>query len=182
MKDFIKFLKCNKYIKYLKYISKHKWFVMVECFKSGLILQGLLHDWSKFTWSEFKAYTNHFYGPNEQKYKDMAKSKGGYSKGDDSPDLFFDVAWLRHIHRNPHHWQYWVLIQDEDDNKALEMPMKYRKEMYCDWVGAGKAQGRWKGEVKDWYEAHKDKMILGTQTRMWVERELQGENSFYKVS
>jgi hypothetical protein len=177
MKDFIKSLKCNKYVKYMKYIVRHKWFVMIECFKEGLIIQGLTHDWVKFTWGEFKAYANHFYGPNEQKYKEMAKSKGGYSKLDDLPDPLFDAAWLHHIHHSPHHWQYWVVGED-----VKEMPMKYRKEMYCDWVGAGKAQGRWDGEVKDWYEAHKEKIILGKQTRMWIERELKGENSFYKIS
>ncbi|MFR1480703.1 MAG: DUF5662 family protein [Hydrogeniiclostridium mannosilyticum] len=29
----------------------------------------------------------------------------------------FQRAWLLHIHRNPHHWQHWVLIND-DPGKA----------------------------------------------------------------
>ena len=36
-------------------------------------------------------------------------------------------AWLLHIHRNPHHWQYWVLINDnpEEGENLIEMPYNY---------------------------------------------------------
>lgn len=27
----------------------------------------------------------------------------------------FNRAWLLHIHRNPHHWQHWVLINDDPE-------------------------------------------------------------------
>ncbi|MDE7068316.1 MAG: catalase, partial [Schaedlerella arabinosiphila] len=34
-------------------ITKHKMLVMKECFQVGLYRQGLLHDLSKYTWTEF---------------------------------------------------------------------------------------------------------------------------------
>ncbi len=155
-----------KYFKYLKYVLKHKWFVMIACFKKGLYWQGLIHDLSKFRFSEFISYARHFYGGcNESKYKKMAQTKGGYSKSQDKKDASFDYAWLVHIHRNPHHWQHWILIQDEDDDVILDMPKKYISEMICDWRGAGKAQGRFQpNELQDWYEAHKNKMELSINT------------------
>jgi len=38
-----------RYLKYLKYLLRHKWFVMLECFKEGLFWLGLTHDLSKFS-------------------------------------------------------------------------------------------------------------------------------------
>ena len=42
-----------KAIKHFKTITKHKFYVMKLCFRFGLYKQGLLHDLSKYTWSEF---------------------------------------------------------------------------------------------------------------------------------
>lgn len=53
----------RKYLKYFNYVFRHKWFVFVECFKFGLLWQGLIHDWSKFLPDEFIAYAN-FFGNN----------------------------------------------------------------------------------------------------------------------
>lgn len=146
---------------------------MVECFKNGLIVQGIFHDWSKFTWKEFKAYSDHFYGKNEEKYKQISKSKEGYAKTEDEDDDMFNDAWLHHVHNNPHHWQYWVMVNGNGD-KPLEIPVKYRKEMLCDWIGAGKAQGRfWKSEVRDWYHSHKDTIKMAENTRQWIELQLK---------
>lgn len=54
------------------------------------------HDMSKNTPDEYTPYDNYFYG-------------------EQTPAIIeaFNRAWLMHIHRNPHHWQYWVLINDE---------------------------------------------------------------------
>jgi len=164
-----------KYFKYFKYMLRHKWFVMLTCFKQGLYWQGLTHDNSKFLLDEFVPYARHFYGGNnEKKYKAIAQTKSGYLKSNDKGDILFDFAWLLHIHRNPHHWQYWILIQDEDANKALEMMPKYRKEMLCDWQGAAKAQGRiHPNELQDWYKAHKGKMQLNKLTKLETEASIK---------
>jgi len=151
---------------------------MIECWRRGLILQGILHDWTKLSPSEFIPYANHFYGSREtiEKYKRISESKEGYAKGIDKEDCLFDRAWLRHIHRNPHHWQHWLLHEDEGDVKVLPMPLRYALEMVCDWKGAGKALGRKAaGECEMWYKSHKDKMVLHSETRKIVEMMLGDE-------
>jgi hypothetical protein len=99
---------------------------------------------SKFRPSEWFAYTKTFYDDKGQsQYK---------------PDKNFDMAWLLHQHRNPHHWQYW-LSKDNGENVVCEMPPKYVMEMVSDWAGAGRAiTGKW--ECSEWYEKNKHKIIL----------------------
>lgn len=45
---------------------------------------------------------------------------------------------MHHKGRNKHHYEYW---QDNFDNGGIpiEMPIKYKKEMLCDYLGAGRA-------------------------------------------
>ncbi|KPK66807.1 MAG: hypothetical protein AMS21_00930 [Gemmatimonas sp. SG8_38_2] len=134
---------------------RHKWYVFIECIKLGLWWRGLVHDLSKFLPSEWFAYANYFYG--------------------DVDGAAFDIAWLRHQHRNPHHWQYWLLREDSGTVKALEMPYIYAFEMVADWRGAGMAQG--KPDTLAWYEANRGKMHLHKATRVLVE-DLLGRNPF----
>lgn len=157
------------FFKYLSYILRHKWFVFLECCKAGIPWRGLVHDLSKFSPSEFFPYMNHFY---------LRKSKaieGGYLKQLDTiPDPAFDKAWQLHLKRNPHHWQYWVSVSDHgtvQTPKVSPMPDKYWKEMVADWRGAGRAQG-YGDNTLEWYDKHKDSMILHPETRANVESEL----------
>jgi len=128
-----------KYIKYLRYIIRHKYFVLVECWKRGLYWRGLTHDLSKLRPSEFFPYANHFYGSKEGIKK--GRDSTGYYKPTDTGDKVFDFAWLLHQKRNRHHWQWWVLPEDKGGVKVLEMDKADRLEMLCDWIGAGKVQG-----------------------------------------
>ena len=50
-----------QYWAHLKYTLRHKWWVTYYCFKDGLYLQGILHDLSKFSFSEFSGYANFFF-------------------------------------------------------------------------------------------------------------------------
>ena len=101
----------------------------------------------------------------------LGRDKTGYYKPTDTGDHDFDFAWLLHQKRNRHHWQWWILPEDSGGLKVLEMPVKYRKEMICDWRGAGRAQ-RNKTTTKEWYEVNKHKMQLGSITREWIEQML----------
>jgi hypothetical protein len=152
-----------KYWKYLRYVMRHKWYVFVESCKVGIPFRGLVHDWSKFLPGEFIPYARYFYG-------DISKGRDetGYYKPADSGYEPFDLAWLYHQHRNPHHWQYWCLAQDEEDDKTVRMPEKYVLEMLCDWRGAGKAQG-YGDNTQAWYEKNKGKMKFHPETRKRVE-------------
>lgn len=139
------------HLQYLSYVLRHKWFVLIECWGMGLFWRGLVHDLSKFTPAEWFSYVRYFYG-------------------DGDAELDFDMAWNHHQKANDHHWQYWVLFNDDGDVKVLPMPLKARAEMLCDWRGAGRALG--KPDTLAWYSANKDKMQLHPETRIWIEWQL----------
>ena len=150
------------YVKYLWYVIKHKWFVMLECWKRGLIWRGITHDLSKLRPSEFIPYARHFYGSIKK-----GKDETGYYKPTNTGDKAFDFAWLLHQKRNDHHWQWWILPEDEGGLVVLEISDKARKEMLADWHGAGRAQGTpnsWK-----WWQKNNHKMTFGPETRKWIE-------------
>ena len=161
----------GKYLKNLKYLLQHKWHVMRECFRQGLYWRGLMHDLSKFRPCEFIPYARHF-------GRGQLRDKTGYYKPTDAGDKAFDFAWLLHQKKNRHHWQWWILPEDEGGSKILKMPEPYLTEMICDWVGAGKAQGfvspktdPYK-ETRDWWKVNNNKMQLHPDTRQVIERRL----------
>ena len=163
----------NKYIQYLKYLLKHKWYVAIECFNEGLYWRGIVHDMSKFLPSEFIPYTNFFYGKNNP--SSSTRDDTGYYKPTDTEDERFDFAWLLHQKRNRHHWQWWILPEDDGGIKILIMDEQCAKEMVCDWVGAGKAQGYFSPnddryyETRAWYRKNENKMTLHPTTRQYIE-------------
>ena len=148
---------------------RHKWYVMIECFKVSLYWQGITHDLSKLLPSEFIPYANYFYGDKKEK-----RDKTGYYKPTNTGDKDFDFAWLLHQKRNKHHWQWWILPEDGGGIIILDMPIKYRKEMLCDWRGASKAQG-YGDNTEGWYGKNKNKMVLSVETRDWIEGILEEE-------
>lgn len=166
--------------KNLVYLLRHKWFVAVAGWRHGVSLWRLLiHDWSKFTPDEWGPYAAFFYGMSV----DEEMARGAYNKETAKalvreyqrgirPD--FDRAWLHHQHWNKHHWQHWVLRNDDGSVRYLEMPAKYVGEMVADWCGAGRAaKGVW--EVWVWYEKNKDKILLHPHTRILVEELIEEE-------
>ncbi|MHB8483528.1 MAG: DUF5662 family protein [Nitrospiria bacterium] len=160
-----------RYLKYLKYLLRHKFWVAVYCFKEGLFWQGLVHDNSKLLPSEFLPYVNYFYS-SKQGIK-RGRDDTGYYKPTDTGDIEFDKAWLYHQNRNKHHWQFWVLQNDDGTSKAFEMPEKYVREMVCDWKGAGKAQNsvdeKGNPKVIQWYEKNGGRMTIHLNSRQLVE-------------
>jgi len=162
----------KKYLKYLNYVLRHKYYVFIECAKERILWRGLVHDLSKFLPSEFFPYANYFYGEEGSDIR-KGRDETGYYNADNTGDEKFDYAWLLHQKRNKHHWQYWVLPMDNGGFKILEMPLKYRKEMLCDWKGAGRAQGT--PNTRKWYEKNQFRMQLGSKTREWIETELESD-------
>ena len=161
----------RRHMAYAKYVIRHKWFVTIECFRRGLVWQGIAHDISKFRPSEWFPYARHFH--NADGSKRDARDKTGYYKPTDTGDKAFDFAWLLHQKRNRHHWQWWILPEDEGGVNILEIPTRYVDEMLCDWIGAGRAQGveEW-WDPTPWYEKNKAKMQLHEDTRDFVEYRL----------
>lgn len=153
------------YFKYLLYVIRHKWYVLIEAYKMGILFRGILHDISKFMPDEFIAYAKYFYHENGCKFNGGA----AWQFTENSKiNKDFDKAWLKHIHRNPHHWQYWILRLDDGGTVELDMPIKIILEMVADWRGAGKAiTGA--DNTEQWYLANKSKMQLSKKTRSMVE-------------
>ncbi len=116
----------NKAIAHFRTITKHRHRVIKNCFKAGIFWQGLRHDLSKYSPSEFVPGALHYQGnrsPNESEREEY-----GYSK-----------AWIHHKGRNRHHFEYWT-DYDPATKKiiAVKMPRKYVIEMFCDRVAASK--------------------------------------------
>lgn len=85
----------RRHLQYLKYVLRHKWFVFKAGREIGVpLLILIVHDWDKFLPDEWFAYARTFYKPNGEKQ---------YVESVD-----FAAAWMKHQHRNKHHWQYWL--------------------------------------------------------------------------
>ena len=112
------------------------------------------HDASKTDPEEYDAYDAYFYG-NNRSYSVVQN---------------FKKAWLRHIHNNPHHWQHWILINDDpkEGMVVIDMPYIYVVEMICDWWSFSWTKGDL-NEIFGWYEDRKDYMKLSANTRRSVE-------------
>ena len=85
----------NNFFGHLRTITKHRHMVIKHCKKAGILWQGLRHDLSKYSPTEFIPGVKYYTGtksPNEGERIDK-----GYS-----------VAWLHHKGRNKHHFEYWM--------------------------------------------------------------------------
>ncbi len=93
------------------------------CFKCGLYRQGLAHDWSKYSPTEFWSGVKFFQGNRSP--IDAEKEKMGYSN-----------AWLHHKGMNKHHWEYW--IDKTGILRVIDMPTPYLIETILDRIAAAK--------------------------------------------
>lgn len=116
----------NKGFAHFRTIIKHRHTVIKHCKKAGILRQGLIHDLSKFSPTEFIPGAKFYQGnrsPNEGE-----REKYGYS-----------MAWIHHKGRNRHHFEYWTDYNSETRiMEPVKMPIKYVKEMFCDRVAASK--------------------------------------------
>lgn len=113
----------NKFFGHLKTIMRHKHLVRKFCFKCGLYGQGMRHDLSKYSPTEFFAGVKYFQGTRSP--NDMERRTNGYSK-----------AWLHHKGRNKHHWEYWQDYVVGVGIEYIPMPDRYIYEMACDRIAA----------------------------------------------
>lgn len=121
-----------------------------------------IHDLSKDTNEEYYAYDHNFYNTEFPiSATDIQKS--------------FDAAWLHHIHWNKHHWQHWVLLNDDGTSYPIQMPYAHVIEMVCDWWSFSWEQYNKTNNPKDllevitWYKNHEQSMQLHKDTRIQVE-------------
>lgn len=156
------------HLQYLRYILRHKWYVFLECCKAGIPWRGVTHDLSKFRPSEWIPYARWFYGTHGVKF-----NGGAFWEFDEHKECSnaFDRAWLLHQHRNPHHWQYWILRLDDGGLFYIEMPEAIRREMVADWRGAGRAITG-SDNTTDWFAENQHHIDLAPKTLEKVMRDV----------
>lgn len=145
-------------------ITRHRHLVREHCFKMGLFRQGLLHDLSKYSPTEFFVGVRYYQGdrsPNNAEREATGKS----------------LAWLHHKGRNRHHLEYWIDYNLDKDDKAhplsgTQMPVKYVVEMFADRVAACKVyQAGHYADRNPWeyYYKGRDHYLLHDKTRRQLE-------------
>ena len=113
-------------IKHFITITKHRNKVISHCFRAGIGWQGLFHDLSKYSPTEFIPGARYYLGDRSPTEKERAIH--GYS-----------IAWIHHKGRNKHHFEYWTDVNPETKRyEPVPMPLKYITEMFCDRVAASK--------------------------------------------
>ena len=106
--------------KHFKTITKHRLIVMAGCFRVGLVWQGLTHDLSKYSPTEFLMGAKYYQGTRSPNTAE--REEKGYSQ-----------AWMHHKGRNRHHYEYWTDMNRVTRNyEPVPMPRKYLVEMVMD--------------------------------------------------
>lgn len=143
-------------LRYLGVVTRHKWFVFIAGRRVGVSLGRLLiHDLSKFGRAEWSPYVRRF-----------IIGRAGVTDKDGDPDDFHR-AWAHHWHRNPHHWEHWLRL-DDGGTKPMAMPDKFVREMVADWMGAGRAYtGQW--DASEWYAKNRGRIVLHDDARTLAE-------------
>ena len=101
-------------------ITYHRKLVREGCFKVGLYWQGLTHDLSKFSPTEFLVGAKYFQG--DRSPNNAEKEAKGYSS-----------SWLHHKGRNKHHFEYWTDMNRQTRRyESKPMPRTYLVEMVMD--------------------------------------------------
>lgn len=122
----------HKWWGHFRTINHHRRLVRRECFAVGLYWQGLVHDLSKYSPTEFLVGARYFQGnrsPNNAEREDLGLS----------------YSWLHHKGRNKHHYEYWLDYSTRENGgingsgiTPCRMPLRYVIEMFCDRIAASK--------------------------------------------
>ena len=150
--------------KHFKTITKHKMLVMQGCFKIGLYWQGITHDLSKYTPTEFCNGVKYFQGTHSPHLAER-EDKG------------CSEAWMHHKGRNRHHFEYWQdvsLISREYE--PVPMPRKYLAEMVMDRRAASMI---YKG--KEYTSASAYEYFIHSYERKWMHPQTQRELEFLLI-
>lgn len=161
--------------KHLRTILHHKALVRRGCFKVGLYRQGLFHDMSKYSPTEFFVGCRYFQG--DKSPNNAERQEKGYS-----------AAWLHHKGRNKHHLEYWIdYSADKDIMTGMKMPVNYVVEMFIDRMSASKNYQKEKYTDRsplEYFEKGRGHYMMHPETEALLERLLvmlaeEGEERTY---
>lgn len=152
-----------KALQHFKTITYHKYLVMKGCFAVGLYRQGICHDLSKYSWTEFRVGAKYYQG--DRSPNNAEREAIGYSS-----------AWLHHKGRNKHHYEYWIDYSTrslEGGMQPVPMPRKYVVEMLMDRIAASKT---YRGSAYtdrdplDYYRGAKVPPLIHPKTKAQLEK------------
>ena len=107
-------------------VSKHKYLVFLHCVRAGIPIQGIFHDMSKFSPTEFLEGARFYLGSRSPTERE--REVYGYSK-----------AWMHHKGRNKHHYEYWSDVPPgKHAYEPVPMPTRYLVESVMDRIAASK--------------------------------------------
>ena len=162
---------------HMKTITKHRHAVIRHCAKAGIFWQGLGHDLSKYTLSEFQAGMRHY-------------SDGKKSPNEVERELYgYYPAWLHHKGRNRHHFEYWCDYNPKAGKiLPVKMPVRFFKELICDRIAASKIyQGKNYTEKHplDYFLNGKDRQSIHPETAAAIQEILtllaeKGEDAVFR--
>ena len=164
-------------IKHFITITKHRHLVMKLCFKMGLYKQGLLHDLSKYSYTEFSNSAKYYVGTYSPTISE--RKEKGYS----------DI-WMHHKGRIKHHYEYWCDFSNvEKKYVPIKIPIQYVKEMICDRIAASKVYLKdkyTKSSALEYFNRTYDRHEMHPETsallKSWLELVSdKGENEAIKI-
>ena len=140
---------------HFKTITYHRWLVRQGCFRVGLYWQGLTHDLSKYSPTEFFSGVRYFQGTRSP--NSAEREANGYSQ-----------SWMHHKGRNRHHYEYWSDLSLETRRyEYVPVPRKYLVEMVMDRRAACKVyQGKnyHPGSELEYLERSRERMFINQET------------------
>lgn len=148
---------------HFKTITYHKYLVAKGCFRVGLYRQGIMHDMSKYSPTEFFVGARFFQGTRSP--NNAEREAKGYS-----------AAWLHHKGRNKHHYEYWIdysIHAIPGGMAPAPMPEKYVVEMFMDRIAASKVYQKEKytdSSPMEYYMLGKDSAPIHEQTKALLEK------------
>lgn len=149
-------------------VLEHKRLVMKHCFAVGMYYQGITHDLSKFSPTEFINGVI-YYQWGKQSPNNGERLEKGHSN-----------AWMHHKGRNRHHYEYWNDYRTKKDGgypiQNIQMPRKYVAEMLMDRIAASKTYLKseyTRHEPLKYYLNGRGKILMHPQTAKELERMLR---------
>ena len=151
-----------KALEHLKTVIHHRRLVRQGCFRVGLYGQGLFHDLSKFSPTEFLVGCKYYQGnmsPNNAERLDKGLS----------------YSWLHHKGRNKHHIEYWIdfSLEPGETMIGMKVPKRYVVEMLMDRIAAAKIYQKEKYTDRspwEYYKKSREHLIIHPETQKLLER------------
>lgn len=141
-------------IGHFRTITRHRHAVIRHARKAGILWQGLRHDLSKYSPTEFWQGVKNYTGTRSPNEKERIEK--GYS-----------AAWLHHKGRNKHHFEYWTDYNPVERRvMPVKMPLRYTAEMFCDRVAASKIY-----QGKNYTDAHPYEYFMGAKGKRFIHQE-----------